>query len=142
MQKHAGIRGGDRFYMVNTFGEWIKQKRIASGMSQEELGAKIDLTRQQIGRIESGEQTTRNATAVRLSDALGADSHEGMAFLVATQTGGANISDEMIRVSDPEDVHTFAMYDGLDAPDKEIARTMIAGLAKANRKKSIGGGND
>ncbi len=142
MRQHAWTGGRNRFYMVNTFGEWVKQKRMASGMSQEELGAKVDLTRQQIGRIESGEQTTRNATAVKLSDALGADPHEGMAFLVATQTGGANISDEMIRVSDPEDVHTFAMYDGLDAPDKEIARTMIAGLAKADRKKSVGGGGD
>lgn len=117
-----------------TFGEWLKQKRSAARMTQQQVGDAVGLTRQQVARIESGEQTTRNATAVKLCDALGADPQEGLSLLVATQTGS-----EIERIPDPDTEALLYAYEGLTDINKEIARSLIQQLREAESRNSIGG---
>jgi len=85
--------------MALSFGEWVRQKRVAADLSQTELGKRVGLSRQQIGRIESGEQGDKNIpTAIKICEALGADPKEGVALLVATHSGDSEKGDMPVEV--------------------------------------------
>lgn len=128
--------------MVNeTFGTLLRRLRTQRGITLEILAEKSNVTYVAIGDWERGKRNPKRVNVEAVANALEVDAGD-LLMAAGFLPGDSGSPDEIIRVSDPGDVHTFAMYDGLDAPDKEIARTMIAGLAKANRKKSIGGGND
>lgn len=52
-------------------GEHIKQARIAAGMSQMELGAKLGITFQQVQKYEWGKNRVSAARLAQISTALG-----------------------------------------------------------------------
>ncbi len=58
--------------MTNHLGRWIREVRIAKGLSQRDLGLRAGVTSVYITLLETGQR--RNPTvlvAVRLADALG-----------------------------------------------------------------------
>jgi len=52
-------------------GERVRESRLAAGLSQDELGARIDLERTKIAKIESGDRRVDALELSRLASALG-----------------------------------------------------------------------
>jgi transcriptional regulator with XRE-family HTH domain len=57
-------------------GNYIKEKRVQKGMTQEELALKCDITVRTIQRIESGEVDPRSYTLQAIASALEVDFNE------------------------------------------------------------------
>lgn len=71
----------------------------------------------------------------RIAAAFNADADEGRRIV-----GYTPCYIEMTSEPDPDAAYMMASYNGLDAPDKEIARRMIDALRKTERAKGIAGG--
>ncbi len=52
------------------FGVILRRLRNQAGISQEELGARVEVSRSHIGRFETGEKTPNLRMLFRLADAL------------------------------------------------------------------------
>jgi putative molybdopterin biosynthesis protein len=50
---------------------WLREKRVARGLSQQDLAARCGLTRQSVGAIESGRYVPNTGVALALARALG-----------------------------------------------------------------------
>lgn len=59
--------------MSNSFGERLKELRIARNMSQEELGKKVDTTRQTISNYEIGKRKADYEMLEALADTFNVD---------------------------------------------------------------------
>lgn len=66
----------DRRRIYIEFGERVRDKRKALGMSQELLAEKSGLGRVYIGRCENGKQNATLKTIYSLADALGVEATE------------------------------------------------------------------
>lgn len=58
---------------IQKFGKRVQQLRKQNGLTQEDLSAKTDIPRAQIGRIERGEINTTIRTMLRLCRAFNID---------------------------------------------------------------------
>lgn len=56
------------------FGEWLRGKRQARGLSLVELGALVGVTDVQISRIETGSRSPSYETALKLARVFGENS--------------------------------------------------------------------
>ena len=56
--------------IITTFGKRVKELRISKNLSQEKLGHRVELSFNQIGRIERGEINTSISTQYSISVAL------------------------------------------------------------------------
>lgn len=61
-------------------GNYIKEKRLQKGMTQEELAMKCDITTRTIQRIESGDVDPRSYTLQAIATALEVDYNELLSF--------------------------------------------------------------
>ena len=52
------------------FGDSLRERRVALGLSQEELAERADLHRTYVGSVERGERNVSLENIVRLADAL------------------------------------------------------------------------
>ena len=57
--------------IIKAFGEKVREYREKAGLSQSDLGAKIDSDYRKIQRIENGENATSIVTAVEIAKVLG-----------------------------------------------------------------------
>ncbi len=53
-----------------SFGKNLRERRLALGLSQEELAERADLHRTYVGSVERGERNVSLENIVRLADAL------------------------------------------------------------------------
>jgi transcriptional regulator with XRE-family HTH domain len=66
------------------FGERVRRRRTALGMTQEQLAAKVGMNRPDLSDIENGKHSPTLKTIERLADALDVppsalvDSHQGL----------------------------------------------------------------
>lgn len=74
-----------------TFGKWLRAKRRALDLTQEEAAQRAGLTRQQWNRLEAGESGTQWETIPRIATALGVSAQEAyrQAGFVAPEMPGA-----------------------------------------------------
>lgn len=56
---------------LNQVGITVRKYRTVAGISQEELGARIDCDKNTVGKIERGESDVRLSTLQRLTNGLG-----------------------------------------------------------------------
>lgn len=56
--------------LIEQISQNIKALRVAAGLSQEELAAKVGVSRSSVARIEAGQAMPSIPTAVHLADAL------------------------------------------------------------------------
>lgn len=61
----------DSSELRKALGQNVRRQRIAHGMTQEELAAKVEISRVQMNRIEQGIQSPSLETSFALADALG-----------------------------------------------------------------------
>ena len=73
--------------MENIMGKAIRDKRIALGYTQQELGDMVGRTASQIGQIERGETKPSVDVLIKIVDALSLDAN--------TMFAGRSISDEL-----------------------------------------------
>jgi len=78
---------------IMTIGEYIKEKRLQMGMTQEELAAKTDISIRTIQRIENGEVDPRSYTLQMIAKVLDIDFSSFMENV-------KNEDNEEIQVSD------------------------------------------
>ena len=57
--------------LLRAFGEMVRSKREAAGLSQEKLAFRVGLHRTYIGSVERGERNITLANIYRLAKALG-----------------------------------------------------------------------
>lgn len=57
--------------LLRTFGAAVRQRRQASGLSQEDLAERADLHRTYVGGLERGERNVGLLNVARLAKALG-----------------------------------------------------------------------
>lgn len=57
--------------MSNSYGDWLKEQRLAAGMTQQELADAAVMTRSHIAHIEAGRRIPSKEDARRLDRALG-----------------------------------------------------------------------
>jgi transcriptional regulator with XRE-family HTH domain len=57
--------------LLRAFGELVRTKREAAGLSQEELAFRVGLHRTYVGSVERGERNITLANIYRLAKALG-----------------------------------------------------------------------
>ncbi|MES2461213.1 MAG: helix-turn-helix transcriptional regulator [Armatimonadota bacterium] len=67
--------------MYLTFGEWLQEKRKATGMTQTELGERVGMSKMQVGRLESGLQKATADRVRPLIEALNIDEAEAAPWL-------------------------------------------------------------
>jgi transcriptional regulator with XRE-family HTH domain len=67
-RRHVGATG-----FARRFGANLKIRRVAAGISQEDLGDLAALHRTAVGQLERGERIPRADTLLRLAFALGVD---------------------------------------------------------------------
>lgn len=60
------------------FGSWVKSTREAIGISQAGAARRAEIDRQQWYRIEAGKSGTKRETAIRIAQALSADTDEAL----------------------------------------------------------------
>ncbi|MGD9790591.1 MAG: helix-turn-helix domain-containing protein [Phycisphaerales bacterium] len=82
---------------ASRLGKCIREARTRLGMTQQELGTRIDLTDVQISRIERGIQTTDPERLVKLARSLNLNSS-----MVLRLAGFTVLADELARREDPE----------------------------------------
>lgn len=61
---------------VQSFGEFIKAKRLAANLSQGEVAMMANVSQGHICKIENGQKDPTLNVALRICDALGADINE------------------------------------------------------------------
>ena len=71
-------------------GRHIRSIRIASGLSQTELGQRVGVSFQQVQKYERGANRISASTLVLLADALGVSAAELLRMAGAEPTGGDN----------------------------------------------------
>lgn len=57
--------------MSNTYGDWLKQQRETTGLTQQQLADRAIMTRSHIAHIEAGRRVPSKEDARRLDQALG-----------------------------------------------------------------------
>jgi transcriptional regulator with XRE-family HTH domain len=75
-------------------GRRIRSRRIAAGLSQEQLGAKLGLTFQQVQKYESGTNRVSASRLFDLSNLFGVPLDDFFAGLAPTEAGGADASQD------------------------------------------------
>lgn len=61
----------DKMSKEKLFGPVLRRLRVEKGWSQEELAARVEVSRSHIGRIETGEKISNLKMFLKLADALG-----------------------------------------------------------------------
>ena len=73
-----------------TTGQKIKQYRLKAGLSQKDLGEKLNVSQQMIAQYESDKRAPKLETLEKISDAL----HIGIGNLLDIDTLSTSISEE------------------------------------------------
>lgn len=107
-------------------GAQIRARRLAAGLSQENLAEMIGVTFQQVQKYEKGANRVAAATLVRIAEALGANIG---AFLPAASGGGA-----LVQALD--DATLSALATCLPRLN-EHGRELLLGLARALGASSV-----
>ena len=84
----------------STFGELVRRYRRRSGLTQEELAERAELSPRGLIYLERGERSPHPGTARRLADALGLDEDERASLLAAAGTdlaGGRGDAGDTVR---------------------------------------------
>lgn len=74
-----------------TTGQKIKQYRLKAGLSQKDLGEKLNVSQQMIAQYESDKRAPKLETLEKISDAL----HIGIGNLLDIDTLSTSISEEL-----------------------------------------------
>ena len=74
-----------------TTGQKIKQYRLKAGLSQKDLGEKLNVSQQMIAQYESDKRAPKLETLEKISDAL----HNGIGNLLDIDTLSTSISEEL-----------------------------------------------
>jgi len=77
--------GYDLAHSCYEFGQRVRERRIEVGMTQKELGEKLNTSQSAIARLEAGGTQPRLQTILALSRALGVDwsfGHQGVGVVV------------------------------------------------------------
>lgn len=127
------------FVMAEEFGDWLRAKREAMSLRQEDLGALLGVDRVQIHRYETGQQWPKRQAIPRIAEALGVDVNEA---LLAWARSGLDLPEPIRYVTDPDTVQVVEAYEGLGPPNKRIAAHVLDAMRQAEeeeRKGIIGG---
>lgn len=84
----GGTRDGERHLDMQvplTFGQALKEYRLATGMTQEALAARAGVSPRNVQNLERGVNQPQRETAERLAEALGLGGADRAAFLAAAQ---------------------------------------------------------
>lgn len=143
--------------MPETFGEWLKNKRLMRGQSQRVLGDKAGVSDAIVSLIEHGKRKPSREMVKSLASALEVDPEPGLlaaGFLPGSFSGTAKgtstanatltvtVNEQGIRyVSDPDTAETVEYYEGLSPTNRGIAKSLIQQLREAERRDTIGGGS-
>lgn len=115
------------------FGQQVRQRREALGLTQEGAGKKAGMKRQQWSRIEQGASTTR-ATVVRIAEAIQCDPAEALTWAgfqvnpLNPQKAGSyarRSQSEIEPIDSPEDV-LLQYFRALDAEGQLFLITQAA----------------
>lgn len=66
---------------IDSFGYWLRRRRKALDLTQEELGQRVNCSRHAIRKIEADERRPSRALAARLADELASDAQEHRTFI-------------------------------------------------------------
>jgi transcriptional regulator with XRE-family HTH domain len=122
---------------MNAFSEWLSDARQAAGITQQELADRAELSKPQISRLESGDQTTKRETAIRIATALGRPAAEGLAALANTIIGDEG---GVYYAPDPDTSYMIESYEGIVSPSgRRLAQNLVREIQESDRRQSIGG---
>jgi transcriptional regulator with XRE-family HTH domain len=110
------------------FALWLRTARADSKLSQTKLGELVDLSKMQVSRLESGEQSTKPATAIRLAQALNQDPQEALDALTADALAEAGITNGLTRELDPDSIITIERYSGMGKPEQKIIDQIVEAM--------------
>src|SRR3954447_22959755 len=76
-----------------TFGNWLKRRRLALGISQDELAEQIDCSLSTLRKLEADERRPSGQIAQLLAEFFGLRPDERAAFVTFARTGLASAPD-------------------------------------------------
>jgi transcriptional regulator with XRE-family HTH domain len=126
--------------MPETFGDWVKEARKRTTLTQKELGDRLGLSRVQMWRIESNEQGTKPPTVRAIAELTGADLERGMELHFLQSSPGSEPL-AVTREPDPDRQFILEAYEGADAPQRRLLLNLAALIRQVERDTTIAGGH-
>ena len=103
-----------------TFGERLKELRLAAGMTQDELAEKTGIKKQSISRYENSEREPNIRTAKRIADALGVTLES-----MSTEKPGVDPETMAEKITAASPRHQELIQQILDAPEDQVEAFLL-----------------
>lgn len=129
-----------RGYGLNTFGDWLRQKRRDRGLTLEDMEERSGLSYVTIGDWERGKRNPRrdNIEPVILALRYEDQDQESIEALVDEALVAAGFAPKY-QQRDPERAAFSGLYEGLSPGGKRRAVDMLKLLQEAEQEAAIGG---
>lgn len=122
-------------------GTWVKQKRLAAGLSLRELADLAGIAHSSLDKAERG-GGMRDSTLELVVCALAGENateDELAALLREAKIAKAGLLPELEREPDPDVEYLVGSYHGMTPRNKKIVMTLIEQLREDDKELSIGG---
>ena len=115
------------------FGRWLREQRVAAGLTQKQVAARTRMHTVHIARLEAGESGTKRDSVIALANAIGIDVHD--ALNRAGYSLGDALSSRQIELSGG--VRILGLDEEFDEDDlREIRAIMELKIAKNRNRKT------
>ena len=105
-----------------SFGQRLRDLRSFSGMTQEELAAKIGIQKQHISRYENDRCEPNIRTAKKIADALGVSLKELSEGVIQSSSPAPSLTSDEAELLD--------CYRSMNEPGRRAALAMVKGLSE------------